>query len=169
MPVGVSAIVYPDQLRPEHELVPEDCYYLVRLHEAQAYYEPGLFARLGPLAFSSSVSGTLLGDQTVQSLHQVSTFRKDTPCYLGLGINLTDWLPARRTDSLRITLKYTLLQESPLANLVQTLEKSDLVAKVSLLKPDWAVAMKVSAIAGKFLGAIIKEGTAHEPFARAST
>jgi hypothetical protein len=159
MAIGVNAPTYPAQPDPPLPLLVDDCYYLVRLHEAQAYFEAGPFTSAANLLCSSSVKSSFLeASEATQSLHQVAAFAKNTPCYLGLGINLTDWLPARAIDSLRVTLRFSALKDVPLKNFLDRLDKSDLVSKVSLLKPDWAVALKVSALAGKFLGTLIGPG-----------
>src|SRR5205823_9410994 len=131
MAIGVSAIQYPEQ--PDHpvRLTTNDCYYLVRLHEAQAVFQAGLFSTTGALACSTTVKSSFLeGGEPAQSLHQVAAFQKSTPGLLGLGTNLTDWLPARDTDSLRVTIKFSVFKDNALKNLLERLDKNDLVSKV---------------------------------------
>ena len=164
MPNGVSPVPYPKQPKPQQELELNDSYFLVRLHDSQAFYKAGWLSEPGFITFSSSVESSFQPDSATQSLHKISSVQKNEPCRLGLSINLTDWLPARPTDWLRINLKYTVWQDKPLQNLMAQLEQSGLVAQVSLLKPDWAVALKVSKIVGQLVSYLLREGKSEDIF-----
>lgn len=164
MPTGVSPLYYPEQPEPSWRIVLDDSYFLVRLHDAQAFFEAGWLVRPGCVILSSVVESSFQPDQPALSLHQIATIQKNTPCRLGVNTNLTDWLPARAADTLRITLKYTVVQDTPFKDLVEQMGQAGLVAKVSLLRPDWAVAVKVSEIAGRLLSYLLREGSQHEVF-----
>lgn len=162
MPIGVGPLQYPQQPDPSCDLELDNSYFLVKLHDAQAFFEAGWLQRPGFLTLASSVESSFQPGSPTQSLHQIATLQKNVPCHLGLGINLTDWLPARAADSLRITLNYTVVQDEPFKELVGQMGRIDLAAKVSLVRPDWAVAVKVSEIAGRLLSYLLREGSQHE-------
>lgn len=164
MPTGVSSVYYPEQPAPLCNLELDNSYFLVRMHDAQALFEAGWLVKPGFLVFSSSVESTFQPGVPTQSLHQVATLKKNTPCRLGLNTNLTDWLPARAADSLKVTLKYTVVQDTPFKELADQIGQMDLAAKVSLVRPDWAVAVKVSEITGHLLSYLLREGSQHEIF-----
>jgi len=165
MPIGTSSAYYPQQQKPLYDLALDNSYFLIKLHDAQAFFEAGWLKRPGFLTLSSSVESSFQPGMATQSLHQIATLQKNTPCHLGLSVNLTDWLPARAADSLRFTLKYTVVQDTPFKELVDQMERVGLVAKVSLVRPDWAVAVKVSEITGRLLSYLLGEGSQHEIFA----
>ncbi|MFZ5915486.1 MAG: hypothetical protein ACOYZ7_00955 [Chloroflexota bacterium] len=164
MPTGVGPLQYPEQPKPPYDLELDNSYFLVKLHDAQAFFEAGWLVKPGFLAFSSSVESSFQPGLPTQSLHQITTLQKNEPCRLGLGVNLTDWLPARAADSLRVTLKYTVVQDTPFKELVDQMGRIGLAAKVSLVRPDWAVAVKVSEIVGGLLNYFLGEGSQHQIF-----
>jgi hypothetical protein len=167
MPTGVSSVYYPEQPESLCNLELDNCYFLVRMHDAQALFEAGWLVKAGFLIFSSSVESTFQPGAPAQSLHQIATLKKNTPCRMGLNTNLTDWLPARAADSLKVTLKYTVAQDTPFKELADQIGQMDLAAKVSLVRPDWAVAVKVSEITGHLLSYLSREGSQHEIFSLA--
>jgi len=164
MPTGVSPIYYPEQTAPPLELELDNSYLLVRLHDAQAFFEAGWLVQPSFLIFSSSVESSFQLASPTQSLHQVKIIQKNTPCRLGIATNLTDWLPFRATDSLKVTLKFIVVQDQPFGELVDQMGKVGLAAKLSLVRPDWAVAVKVSEIVGRLLSYCLREGKQHEVF-----
>jgi hypothetical protein len=165
MQTGVSPLYYPEeQPTIEYELHPDNSYYLVKLHAVQSYFKAGWLTRPGFLTLSSSVQSSFRPDQATQSLYQVTSLRKNTPHQLGYRPNLTDWLPARNTDTLRLTLNYTVTQDTPFKDLVDNMQEVGLVAKLSLVRPDWAVAVKVSEISGRLLSYLLQEGKTHNVF-----
>lgn len=164
MPTGVSSVFYPEQPKPLFDLALDNSYFLVKLHDAQAFFEAGWLVKPGYLIFSSSVESSFQPGMSTQSLHQITMLQKNTPCHLGVSTNLTDWLPVRAADTLRISLKYTVVQDTPFKELVGQMERIGLAAKVSLVRPDWAVAIKVSEIAGRLLSYLLQEGSQHEIF-----
>ncbi len=164
MPTGVSPIYYPEQPKPTYDLQLDDSYILVKLHDAQAFFEAGWLVRPGFLVFSSSIESTFQPGSSTQSLHQISALQKNSICHLGIATNLTDWLPARSTDSLKVNLKYTVVQDKPFTELVDQMGRIGLVAKVSLVRLDWAVAIKVSELVGRLLSYLLREGSQHEIF-----
>lgn len=165
MPTGVSSAQYPEQGPPKYNLEADNSYFLVRLHAAQAFFEANWLVKPGMLIVSSAVESSFKPGQPTNSLHQIALLQKNVPCRPGLSTNLTDWLPARAADWLRITLKYTVVQDTPFNTLVDQMSQIDLVAKVSLVRPDWAVAVKVSQIVGRLLGYMLGEGDKRELFA----
>jgi hypothetical protein len=164
MPTGVSSVFYPEQPKAPCDLEPGNSYYLVRLHDAQAFFEAGWLVKPGFLIFSSSVESSFQPGLPTQSLHQMAALRRNTPCHLGISTNLTDWLPARAGDSLKVTLRYTVAQDTPFKQLVDEMGQMGLAARVSLVRPDWAVAVKVSEIVGRLLSCLLREGSQHEVF-----
>jgi hypothetical protein len=164
MPTGVSSLYYPEQSQPACNLALDDSYYLVRLHDAQALFEAGWLKKAGYLIFNSSVETSFQPGQPTQSLHQITALEKNTPCRLGLSANLTDWLPARAADSLKVILKYTVVQDTPFKELVDQMGQIGLAAKVSLIRPELAVGVKVSEIVGSLLSYLLREGTQQEVF-----
>jgi len=159
---GVSSVYYPKQPNPPFNLELDNSYFLVRLHDSQAFCKAGWLTELGFITFSSSVESSFQPNSSTQSLHKISSVQKNKPCHLGLSINLTDWLPARQTDWLRVNLKYTLWQDRSLQDLMAQLEQTGLVAIVSLLKPDWTVALILSKIVGQLMSSLLREGSHHE-------
>lgn len=164
MPTGVSSIFYPEQPKPLSDLELDNSYFLVRLHDAQAFFDAGWLVKPGFLIFSSSVESSFQPGSPTQSLHQISALQKNTPCHLGVSTNLTDWLPSRAADSLKVILKYTVVQDTPFKELVDQMSQIGLAAKVSLVRPDWAVAVRVSEIVGRLLSYFLREGSQHEIF-----
>ncbi len=167
MPTGVSPIQYPEQPSlPDTMMVELDnSYFLVKLYDAQAFFEAGWLVRPGILTISSSVESSFQAKSPpLQSLHQITTLQKNIPCRLGLSVNLTDWLPARTTDWLRITLNYTLVQDTPVRDLVEKMGKIGLASTVSLVSADLTVAVKVSEIVGRLLSYLMGEGSQHSLF-----
>jgi hypothetical protein len=167
MPTGVSSVFYPDQPKPLSDLELNNSYFLVRLHDAQAFFEAGWLVRPGFLVFSSSVESSFQPGSPTQSLHQITALQKNTPCHLGISTNLTDWLPARATDSLKIILKYTVVQDTPFRELLDQMNQVGLASKLSLVKPDWAVAVRISDIVGRLLSYLLQEGSQREVFSLA--
>lgn len=165
MPTGISPLYYPErQPKPRQGVKPDNSYFLVKLHAIQAFFEAGWLVKPGFLTLSSSVESTFQPGQATQSLHQVTTLSKNIPHQVGFRTNLTDWLPARATDTLRITLNYTVTQDTPFKELVDQMEQVGLVAKLSLVRPDWAVAVKVSEITGRLLSYLLQEGRTRDVF-----
>ncbi len=164
MPTGVSPLYYPKQRKPELNLELDNSYFLARLHDAQAFFEAGWLVQPGILIFSSSVESSFQPGAVTQSLHHIATLKKNTPCHLGITANLTDWLPARTPDTIKITLKYTVVQESPFKNVAEKMRQLNLSAKVSVVRPEWAVAVKVSEITGHLLSYVLQEGSQHNIF-----
>ena len=164
MPTGSSSIYYPKQPKPLFNLALDNSYFRLKLHDTQAFFQAPFWSQPGFLTLSSSVESSFQPGIPTQSLHKIGTLQRNTPCRLGISKNLTDWLPARAGDSLRVTLEYRVMQDEPLKNLVAQMEQMDLETKVSLVRPDWAVAIKVSSIVGKLLSYLAQEGSQHEIF-----
>jgi hypothetical protein len=164
MPTGASQPFYlQDQLTPPFQLELDNSYFLVKLHDAQAFFQANFLRNADLVIFSSSVTSSFQPNSSTQSLHKISTIQKNTPCRLGLNTNLTEWLPARSSASLRINIKYTVLQGKPIQKFVDHMQQADLVAKLSL-RPDWAVAVKVTNIVGKLLSFLAQEGNQQDLF-----
>lgn len=164
MPTGASPLYYPEQAEPRCPLELEDSYFLVRLHEAQAFFDPGWLNKPGYLIFSSAAESTFQPGLKMQSLHQISVLQKNVPCRLGLSVNLTDWLPARSADTLHFNLKYSVIQDTPFKDFLDQVGKLGLIAKVSTMRPELSVALKVSEVVGRLLSISLHEGSQHEIF-----
>lgn len=164
MPTGANQLFYlQDQPSPPFDLKLDDSYFLVKLHDAQAFFQANFLGKADLVTFSSSVTSSFQPNSPTQSLHQISTIQRNTPCRLGLSTNLTQWLPAYSGDSLRINIKYTVLQGKPIQKFVDHIKQADLVAKLSL-RPDWAVAVKVTNIVGRLLSYLAQEGSQQDLF-----
>lgn len=164
MPTGASPTYYPDQLNPRYPVELDNSYFLVRLHEAQAFFEAGILVRPGYLILSSTVESTFQPGNPMQSLHKISTIQKNVPCKLGIGGNLTDWLPSRACDALHIGLQYAVVQDSPIRDLMDQIGKFGLIAQLTTARPDLKAAIRVSEIVGKLLSISLKEGGDQEIF-----
>jgi hypothetical protein len=164
MPTGVSPTYYPDQANPRYPVELDNSYFLVRLYEAQAFFEAGMLVRPGYLILSSTVESTFQQGNPMQSLHKISTMQKNVPCRLGIGVNLTDWLPARAGDALHIGLEYAVVQDSPIKDLMDQMGKLGLIAQLTTARPDLKAAIKVSEIVGRLLSFSLKEGGSQEIF-----
>jgi hypothetical protein len=164
MPTGASPLYYPEQPPPPSKLELDNSYFRVQLHHAQAFFKAGWLTEPGFVTLSSSVESSFQPGSPIQSLHRISTLQKNTPCGLGVGTNLTQYLPVRPSDSLRIAIKYTVSQDKPVQNLLTQMQQTGLVAQLSLARPDWAVALKVSDVAGKLLSYLLREGSEHDIF-----
>jgi hypothetical protein len=62
-----------------------------------------------------------------------------------------DRLAAGSQDRLLEALKYIVVKDAPFKKLTDQMGKIGLAAKLSLVHPEWAVAVKVSEIAGQLL------------------
>lgn len=158
MPTGASRLYYPEQNEIPYPVELENSYFLVKLHEAQAFFRAGWMVKPGYLIFSSKVESTFQPDNPMQSLHKVTTLQKNVPCKLGIGVNLTDWLPSRTGDSLNIEIQQSVVQDSPIKDLLERMDGLGLVAQLTTARPDLKAAIKVSQIAGKLLSLSLNEG-----------
>lgn len=164
MATGVSPTLYPQQSSPSYELEPDNSYFLVKLRNAQAFFAANWLQQSSFLSFSSIVSSSFQANTPLQSLHTIQTLKKNHPCQLGIEKNLTTWLPARTQDSVNLTFEYTAVQGQPIHELLSLLKKLDLGAKVSMAKPELAIALKVSTMVGHLLSTLLGEGRQHEMF-----
>jgi len=164
MPTGISRPYYPEQAEPKYRIELDNSYYLVKLHEAQAFFEAGWLVKPGYLIFSSSVESSFQPDSPMHSLHKITSIRKNVPCKLGIGAKLTDWLPSRIGDSLHIEIQQAVIQDSPIKNLFEKMDSLGLVAQLTTARPDLKAAIKVSQIAGKLLSLALNEGGSQEIF-----
>jgi hypothetical protein len=73
-------------------------------------------------------------------------------------------LPARATDSVSIELKHIVTLDTPLGNVVDRINNLGLVSKLTIVKPDIAVAAKVTRIVAEMLRFLIREGSQTETF-----
>jgi hypothetical protein len=164
MPTGVSGLIYPDQPKPTCELELDNSYYLIRLTDAQAFFPAGPFSQASSLLFSSSVESSFMPGTPTQSLYRLTTLKKNIPDRLGIHVDLTDWLPARSTDRIKVTLKYTVTRGAPIQALVDKVKQLDLATKVSVFGPGPAVALKVTEIVGHILSSFLQEGEQTDVF-----
>lgn len=164
MLTGASQPFYlQDQPSSPFQLELENSYFLVKLHDAQAFFQANFLKNADSVIFSSSITSSFQPNSPTQSLHKISTIQRNTPCRLGLSTNLTEWLPAGSGASLQINIKYTVLQGKPIQKFIDHMQQADLVAKLSL-RPDWAVAVKVTNIVGKLLSFLAQEGSQQDLF-----
>ena len=77
---------------------------------------------------------------------------------------MTDWLPSRAGDSLHIEIQQTVIQDSPIKDLLERMDSLGLVAQLTTARPDLKAAIKVSQIAGKLLSISLNEGGSQEIF-----
>ncbi|SRR6266702_2657509 len=170
MPTGASHLYYPDpQPDPKYPLVPDNSYFQVKIHDAQAFYPANVLKQAKYLIFRSSVGSSFPTDLPTkslhtESLHKFTTLKRNESFHLGVNTNLTDWLPASTTDSLRITLSYRVIQGKPIEAFVGKMEQLQLETVMSLIRPDMAVAVKISEIVGHLLSYFLHEGEQTELF-----
>jgi hypothetical protein len=154
MPVGVHAPIFPrNQPAAEYPLIKDDCYFLIRLHRAQVYHHSaakGLLTSFRPqprfLTVGTTVQSSHGNNPAVRSLHRCEEFVPNAPYQPGWHGNLTDWLPAGNTDWIKVKVQYTITRTSPLAGIIKLIDQNGLLAKLSLLSTEWAVALKVAEI-----------------------
>jgi hypothetical protein len=158
MPEGVSSPYYPKQDGPNYRLEPDNSYFLAKLRDAQVFF-PASWPRQADFVIASTeVSSSSYLDRSVKSLYKVSLVEKNKPVRLGLSVNLTDWLPALADASIRLALTYTVVQGAPFKTLLDKMGETNLAAKVSLVRPDLGVAIKITEIAGYLLSYFAQEG-----------
>ena len=151
MPIGSSHLYIVDQSTTRSPLELDNSYFLVRLHDEQLFFPAGWLEQADHAVVSSSVESTFQPGQATQSLYKVTMVAKNTPVRLGINANLTDWLPSRAADTLKVHLKYSITQGAPFNRLVDQFEQIGLASKVSLLSAEWAVAVKVTQVVGRLL------------------
>jgi hypothetical protein len=134
-------------------------------NDAQAFFSAGRFSSPEYLLMSSSVENSFHPNSPpVQTLHHVSSLVRNVPCHLGVSFNLTGWLPARMTDWLRIKIDYTVVQDSPIKDLLDKIRGSGLTTPLSAISAEFAAAVKVSEIVGHLLSSLTGEGSKHKSF-----
>jgi hypothetical protein len=158
MLTGYSTLRYPDQPEPLYALTPEDSYFLVSLHQAQAYFQSPALVRPASLTLVSTVESPFQPGQPLNSLHQIASFQKNQAFRLPIHTNLSSYLPARSNDTLRICLKYIVTRDNPFQKLADKMKSANLVAKISAASPEWGVALKVSEISAALLSHLLQEG-----------
>jgi hypothetical protein len=160
--VGVPQYVKPTEQLVE--LVPDNSYFLLKLHAAQAFFPARLFTRPAYLIVSSTVESTYQPGTPLKSLYRISTIAPNRPCRLGLNVNLSDWLPAGWTDSIKLTLTFSVVLDTPFRNVTSKIGELGLGASIAVTHPGVAVALKVTEVAGNLLGFLVGEGTTTETF-----
>jgi hypothetical protein len=158
MPAGYSTLRYIDQPAPPHDLVLDNCYYLINLHQAQAYFQASALTRPAFLTLSSVTESPFQPGQQLKSLYHVSTFQKNQPFRLPINVNLSSFLPARQNDVLRITLNYIVTRDNPFQKLANKMKSINLVSKISAASLEWGIAVKVSEITAQLLSYLLDEG-----------
>jgi hypothetical protein len=161
---GVSSPLYLDGENPSPKLECDNSYALFRLHDAQAFVHLGPLTRPRFLIIGSEIGGSFCGEIVLRSLYTTSIIRKNSPTQLGLSFNFTEWLPVRSTDSVKIHLNYLVVQDSPFKELVDQSGQINLASKLALVRPEWAVATKMSEIVGRMLSYLLGEGRSRELF-----
>jgi len=159
MPTGSSYRYYPTQDNPGQLLAFGNSYFLIKLHDAQAFFSANMLQQAGVLLVSSSVESSLSQSGPTKSLHKLTSLKKNTPHRLGINTNLTKWLPSIETDSLRVNLQCKVLHGSPIKSLVEKMEGLHLESALSLIRPDIAVVATVTQIVGHLLSFFAQEGT----------
>jgi hypothetical protein len=161
MPTGTTHLIYLQQDKPATALTLDDRYLQVRLHTAQAYVEAPWLTQVAYMVCSTEVTSSFLTDHVSRSIHRVATVQKNTPCPLGLQVNLTDWLPAVRQQSISLELKLTAVRDKPFGILSERLGQMGLDTKLSLVRAELGIGARVAEVAGHILSALLEEGKAH--------
>jgi len=155
MATGVSRCYYPAQPDPRYPLVCDDCYFLLKIHDTQAFFPANRLQQARYLLFTSSVESSFFPGNPTQNLHKFTLLKANERAHLGKNINLTGWLPARELDTMKVTINYTVKRGAPVKTLVEKLQQLNIEPVVSLVRPDIAVAAKTSRIVVQILGNLL--------------
>src|SRR5579885_153765 len=155
MATGVSRCYYPTQPDPRYPLICDDCYFLLKIHDTQAFFPANKLQQARYLLFTSSVESSFFPDNPTQSLHKLTSLEANKPAHLGISTNLTGWLPAREQDTMKVTINYTVKRGAPVKELVEKMQKLRIESVVSLVRPDMAVAAKTTQIVTQVLSNLL--------------
>lgn len=158
MPTGTTILMpvaHQEQFAP---LVADDSYFAVALHNAQTYLTMPWLSQVAYLVCSTEVSSTFLPNHTTRSIHKVETVRKNTPCPLGLSVDLTDWLPAIPDKKVSVTIKLVAVRDNPFGRLTARIGELGLASTLSLVAPQVGEGVKIAGIAGQILSTVLEEG-----------
>jgi hypothetical protein len=158
MAAGYSTLRCLEDPKPDFPLSPDESYYLINLHQAQAYFRGSALVKPAFLTLSSVVESPFQPGQPLKSLYQVTTFRKNQSFRLPINVNLSGFLPARTADALRITMRYIVTRDNPFQKLASKIKDVNLVAKISAVSMEMAVAAKVSEVTATLLSYLLQEG-----------
>ncbi|HEU5227451.1 MAG TPA: hypothetical protein VFU49_06525 [Ktedonobacteraceae bacterium] len=155
MATGVSRCYYPTQPDPRYPLVCDECYFLLKIHDTQAFFPANRWQQAQYLLFTSSVESSFFPGNPTQSLHKLTSLKTNVAAHLGVSTNLTGWLPAREQDTIKVTINYTVKRGAPVKELVEKMQQLHIESVVSLVRPDMAVAAKTSQIVAQVLGNLL--------------
>jgi len=158
MPTGASRFGRVEDQPGSYILEPEDCYFKIKLVDAQAFSSARLSARADFMLFSSAVESKLLPGAQHKSLYKFTTIENNTSFRLGSHTDLTDWLPAHAADTITMNLEYKVTRASPIKRLIDEIGKSDLASVLSPVSSAVAIGAKVAGIVGHILSFVAGEG-----------
>lgn len=151
MPTGASALMKVDQEDIPLALESDNSYFLIKLYDTQVFFPAGLFSVPESVLLSSTVESSFYPRQPITSVYRSAHLRKNSAAHLGIHTKLTDWLPVRAGDSVRVALSLAVVKDKPFEKLIEQLDRVDLSAVLSLGGPEWTVALKVARLTGQLL------------------
>lgn len=158
MQSGYSRFIYPKQVAPNYSLEIDNSYYMLQLYQAQAFFPASPLVKPAFLTLSSIVESPYQPGQPLKSIYQLVTFQKNQPFQLPIGVNLSSFLPARSTDTIRLSLRFLVTRDNPFQKLAGKIKDINLVAKISAASIEWGTAVKISEVVSQFLGYLLQEG-----------
>jgi hypothetical protein len=164
MATGTTTLLYLQQPAPPVPLTPDNCYFQVRLHSAQAYVESPWLKQADQLVCATQVSSDFAPDHKSGSIHNVITIQKNTPTPLGLSLNLTDWLPAVQQRTVHVDLQLVATMGKPFGELSESIDKLGLASTLTLVHPHLALGAKIAGVTGQIMSVLLQEGKSSDPF-----
>lgn len=161
-----SRLYYPTQQPPlpaGAKIIADDSYFLLRLHDSQVVVNTRGWGEAGTVLLKTSIKSDI-HDQFVTGLHKVESVRKRTATRLAAQIELTDWLPAYGGDALQLELHYILVKNDPLKQLLDKIAAVGLSTKLTAIKWEVGIGVKVTEMLGRAFSYLLEEGQAEEVF-----
>ncbi len=168
-----SKLYYPDKqpdLPPEVKIIPDDSYFLLRLHDSQAtlsktfrWRKAGTILVKSLVQIKPSIQRNIL-EQPIIGLHRIGDIKYNKAKSLVNRINLTDWLPAYSNDTLKVELEYILIKNEPLKKLLDKMAEIKLSTELTAVKWEVGLGLKITEILGRVFSYLLEEGQAERIF-----
>lgn len=158
MPTGTTILLPVAHQEQRTALSANDSYFAIALYNVQAYLTTPWLSQPAYLICSTEVSSTFLPNHTTQSLHKVETVRRNTPCQLGISVDLTDWMPVVPDKKISLSIKLSAVRDNPFGKLTTKIGELGLSSLLSLVTPQIGEGVKIAGIVGQILSTVIEEG-----------